>query len=162
MMADVEYFFILRMSVFDKRRDRSCLRKGCGMLMYHQSVNTFHTCFPLLFFRLSYRNERNISDIVLEMCVFVGGGSLRASKDTGCLSAGWQIVNYCHQTNQPGGTVILYLRDLHRYWLAHTTCWLTYITLVLTLKLSPFLYLFTQTYAKEFGFCWCKSLLAIA
>lgn len=38
------------------------------------------------------------------VCVcFLGGGgarSFRASKDTGCLLAGWQIVNYQHQTTE--------------------------------------------------------------
>lgn len=98
------------------------------------------------------------------------GESLRASKDAGCLLAGWQIVDYRHQANLPRGHRDIMLKDLHRYGL-HWSRLLTPPVGLLILhwclrwNSQRFFISLSHTHThtnicQRCCFCWCKSLLA--
>lgn len=89
-------------------------------------------------------------------------GVLESFQGHGCLLAGWQLVNYCHQTKlRQGAWISRPTVDLHRYGLhvsvALAACWpacrrhrcINWSTL--PLFISP-----THTY-KHMLLCWCKS-----
>ncbi len=101
------------------------------------------------------------------MTVMSPRGVLQSLQGQRCLLAGWQLVNYRHQTKLPGAWRYLTPTDLLRYGLhvsvVNATCWPALCTLDQALKLPLFLYL-SHTHKNQHMlkccFCWFKSLLA--
>lgn len=114
-------------------------------------------------FRLQGRKERK-SECYDRHCP--RGESMRASKDTGRLLAGWQNVNYRHQTNPPGGHRDISLKDLHRYGLLWSRLLTPPVGLlishrVLQWRSQPSFISLSHT-RTHFNIChiwWCKPLL---
>lgn len=114
---------------------------------------------------LGCRDERNVRESVM-IVIVPRGESMRASKDTGRLLAGWQNVNYRHQTDPPGGHRDISLKDLHRYGLLWSRLLTPPVGLLISHRLlqwrsqPSFISLsHTRTHFNICHICWCKPLL---